>query len=417
MDVIDTVVVGGGQAGLALSHWLTELDRDHVVLERGRVAERWRSERWDSLRLLSPNWMTRLPGGGYDGPDPDGYMSASQLAELLDRYASSFDAPVLDQTTVVAVEPAGTGAGYRVVTDRGTWAAANVVVATGWSDRPLVPAAAAVLAGTIHQVTPSSYRNPDRLPDGGVLVVGASASGVQLADELLRSGRDVVLAVGGHSRLPRRYRGMDIWWWMDRLGVLDETIDDAPDRAAARHEPSLQLVGRPTGENLDLATLQSLGVRLAGHLRHIDGHRVAFAEDLGATTAAAEARMRRMLAAIDRYVDGNGLAAEVLDPERIDPVTPGPALDSLDLRAAGIATVVWATGFRRDYSWLHVPVLDASGEIAQRRGVTPAPGLYVLGLRFQHHRNSSFIDGVGRDAGTVAAHIAARSRTPLPAKV
>jgi putative flavoprotein involved in K+ transport len=415
MDAIDKVVVGAGQAGLAVSRYLTEHDRDHVVLERGRVAERWRTERWDSLRLLTPNWMTRLPGGGYDGPDPDGYMSASGVAELLDRYAFSFDAPLRDDTMVEAVDPSDDD--YRVTTDRGTWKAANVVVATGWSDRPLMPGAAANLASTIHQVTPTSYRNPDRLPDGGVLVVGASASGTQLADEMVQSGRDVVLAVGRHSRLPRRYRGMDIWWWLDRLGVLHKTIDEMTDPVAARREPSLQLVGRPTGDNVDLATLHALGVRLAGRLTRVDGHRVAFANDLARTTAAADTRMRRVLAAIDRHVDDNGLAAEVLEPENIDPVTPDAAFDSLDLHAAGITTVLWATGFRRDYSWLHVPVLDGSGEIRQRRGVTPAAGLYVLGLRFQHRRNSSFIDGVGHDARAVAAHIATRDRTSVRALV
>jgi putative flavoprotein involved in K+ transport len=415
MHAIETVVIGAGQAGLALSRCLTEHGRDHVVLERGRVAERWRSERWDSLRLLTPNWMTRLPGGGYCGPQPDGYMTASDVAGLLDRYARSFDAPVQDGTTVDAVDP--TDGGYLVRTDRGTWAAANVVVATGWSDRPWAPAPAARLEPDVHQVTAATYRNPGRLPDGGVLVVGASASGTQLADELRRSGRDVVLAVGSHSRLPRRYRGMDIWWWLHRLGILDKTIDEMPDPLAARREPSIQLVGKPTGDSVDLGTLQGLGVRLVGRLAHVDGDRVGFADDLPHTAAVADARMRRVLGAVDRYIDDTGLAAEVLDREAIDPVAPQPAFDSLHLREARITTVVWATGFRRDYSWLHVPVLDQFGEIRQRQGVTPAAGLYVLGLRFQHRRNSNFIGGVGRDARTVARAIATRDRTRVRAPV
>jgi putative flavoprotein involved in K+ transport len=413
MRRVETVVVGAGQAGLALSRCLSDLGRDHVVLERGRVAERWRSERWDSLRLLSPNWMTRLPGGGYAGPEPDGYMTSSELIDLLDRYALSFAAPVLDGTTVETVAP--TDGGYVIRTDRGTWTAANVVVATGWSDRSFVPSLASGLGSAVHQVTSTSYRNPDRLPGGGVLVVGASASGTQIADELRRSGREVVLAVGRHGRLPRRYRGMDIWWWLDRLGALDKTIDEMPDPVAARREPSLQLVGRPTGENIDLGTLQALGIRLAGRLAGVEGRRVAFAGDLPLTTAAADTRMRGVLAAIDRYVDENGLATEVLDGERIDPMTSEAAAQSLDLSAERIGTVVWATGFRRDYSWLCVPVFDALGEIRQRKGVTPAAGLYVLGLRFQHRRNSNFIDGVGRDARSLADLIATRSRTRVRA--
>jgi putative flavoprotein involved in K+ transport len=414
MQATDTVIIGAGQAGLAMSRCLTDQGRDHVVLERNRVADRWRNERWDSLRLLTPNWMTRLPGWSYTGPDPDGYMTSSAFAELLDRYALTFDAPVREDTTVEAVDPAEDG--YVVRTDQDRWAAANVVVATGWCDRPLVPDAAVDLSPSIVQVTPTSYRNPDLLPDGGVLVVGASASGVQLADELRRSGRQVVLSVGRHSRLPRGYRGMDIWWWLDRLGVLDKTIDEMPDPVSARREPSLQLVGRPSGENLDLGTLEAVGVQLVGRLTHVDGVRVAFADDLPRTAAAADTRMRRVLAAVDRHVADNGLAAEVLDPERIAPVAPHAAFDALDLRAAGITTVLWATGFRRHYPWLHVPVLDASGEIRQRLGRTPAAGLYVLGQRFQHRRNSSFIDGVGRDARAVATHIA-RHRSSIRATV
>jgi putative flavoprotein involved in K+ transport len=412
MDTIDTIIIGAGQAGLAMSHRLTEQARPHVILERGRLAERWRSQRWDSLRLLTPNWMTRLPGYRYRGPDPDGYLSASGVVDYLDDYAHSFDAPIVEDAPVDVI--AAIDGGFRIVTGRHVWSAANVVVATGWCDEPFVPAAAAGLDSGVHQLTPSSYRNPGELPDGGVLVVGASASGVQLADEIRRSGRNVVVAVGRHSRLPRRYRGMDIWWWLDRLGVLDKTIDEMPDPVAARHEPSLQLVGRPDGGNLDLETLRSGGVLLAGRLTAINGHTVSFADDLGPTTSGAEDRMRRILAAIDRYIDAAGLTSEVLDADAAAPFAAGASPTGIDLRAAGIATVLWATGFRRVYSWLRVPVLDGSGEIRHRQGVTRAPGLYALGLRFQHRRNSSFLDGVGRDAQTIADHIA--SRNPIMAR-
>jgi putative flavoprotein involved in K+ transport len=297
-----------------------------------------------------------------------------------------------------------------VATDRGSWQADRVVVATGHCDRPHVPALAAGLGPSVHQVTPSDYHNPAGLPDGGVLVVGAAASGVQLADELARSGRDVVLAVGGHTRLPRRYRGMDIWWWLERLGVLDQTIDEVRDPERARREPSLPLVGRPGGGDLDLGTLSELGVRLAGRLTAIDGRTAQFGGDLVDTCARADARMRCLLADIDAHVDANGLAAEVLDPDPIRSVRPAGEPGRVDLAAERISTVVWATGYRRRYPWLRVPALDATGELRHRRGVTPVPGLYVLGLRFQHRRNSSFIDGVRHDAEFIADHIAARGR-------
>ena len=256
---------------------------------------------------------------------------------------------------------------------------------------------------------PSRYRNPRGLPDGGVLVVGASATGVQLADELAAAGRPVVLAVGRHSRLPRRYRGMDIFWWLERIGSLDRTIDEMADPASARREPSLQLVGRPDHADLDLATLQAVGVELAGRLVAVDGSAVRFARDLPSTVAAVDERRRQLLASIDAHIDATGLAAEVLDPVPPRPVAVGGAPDHLDLRARGITTVIWATGHRRSYPWLALPVLDAAGEIRQRRGVTPVPGLYVLGQRFQHRRSSSFIDGVGRDAVDIADHLTGRT--------
>ena len=261
----------------------------------------------------------------------------------------------------------------------------------------------------ISHVTPSAYRNPASLPDGGVLVVGASATGVQLADELHRAGRDVVVAVGSHTRAPRRYRGMDIFWWLEQIGRFDRTIDEIDDPVAARTEPSLQLVGRTDHTNLDLATLAGAGVRLTGRLTGIDGHRVGFAADLATSVAAADARMYRILADIDAHVAAAGLTREVLDPEPQATLITTGSPTTMDLRARGITSVVWATGHRRSYPWLHVPVLDARGEIRQHRGVTPVDGLYVLGQRFQHHRNSNFIDGVGRDAAFVADHLTGRT--------
>ena len=406
-ETTNTVVIGAGQAGLAVSRCLTARGIEHVVLDRGRVAERWHSERWDSLRLLTPNWMTRLPGSCYDGPDPDGFMTASETARFFDRYAARIAAPVREHAEVVDV--ASADGGFCVTTTAGTLSAANVVIATGWCDRPATPAAAADLAPRINQVTPNAYRNPHQLAPGGVLVVGASATGVQLADEFHRAGRRVMVAVGSHQRMPRTYRGMDCFWWLDQLGVWDRTIDEVDDARAARAEPALQLVGRPDHATLDLHVLQRRGVELVGRLAGAEGTTVHFRPDLAATTTEADARLSRLLPRIDRAIEACGLAGEVLPAEPVRAVRVSTPPEAVDLAAAGITNVVWATGYRRSYPWLRLPILDRRGEIAQYRGVTHVPGAYVLGQRFQHFRNSNFIDGVGRDAGHVAALIAARS--------
>ncbi|HZI43826.1 MAG TPA: NAD(P)-binding domain-containing protein [Ilumatobacter sp.] len=405
MRTTNTMIIGGGQAGLALSHCLTTLGRDHLVLERGRVAERWRSARWDSLRLLTPNWMTRLPGYSYDGPDQDGFMTAGEVVGFFEDYAESFDAPVRDSTAVRRVAPCGDL--FVIETDDGPFLARNVVIATGWCDQDAVPAMATNISSRINQVVPSRYRNPDDLPAGGVLVVGASATGVQLAQELHLSGRPVTLAIGTHSRMPRTYRGMDSYWWLELLGALDRTIDDVGDPLAARREPSLQLVGSPEGSTLDLATLQTIGVRLVGRLQAIDGGRATFAPNLNAIVADTDRRMHRVLDRVDDAVERLSLSAEMLAPDRPGRVAPVSPIASLDLHAAGITSVVWATGYRRRYDWIELPILDQHGEIVQYRGVTPTPGVYVLGQRFQHYRSSNFIDGVGRDALAVAEHITA----------
>ncbi len=411
MRHVHTLVIGGGQAGLAMSRCLTERGLDHVVLERGRVGERWRSERWDSLRLLTPNWMSRLPGHRYDGADPDGFMSAPDVVGYLEGYARRIGAPVHTGTTVRSVRR--DGGRFLVDTDRGRWSADTVVVATGACDRPHVPSFASDLPDDVGQVVPSRYRNPDGLAEGGVLVVGASATGVQLADEIHASGRPVTLAVGRHIRLPRGYRGRDIMWWLDRMGVLDETFDRLADLARSRSQPSLQLVGRPDHRSLDLPALAARGVRLAGRAIGVAGDTVTFAGDLAATTAAADHKLRRLLERIDAFATGSGLDGEVGPPETVPPVRLEAGPTAIDLRAGGIRTVVWATGYRRGYPWLHVPVLDASGEIRHTGGVTPVPGLYVLGLTLLRRRKSTFIDGVGADASDLADHIV-HHRPPRP---
>jgi putative flavoprotein involved in K+ transport len=403
---IDTLVIGGGQAGLAMSRCLSDRSVDHVVLERGRVAERWRTERWDSLRLLTPNWQTRLPGFRYDGAEPDGYMSMPQLVSFFERYARSFGAPIELGTSVLGVERAG--ALLRVQTNRGTWLARNVVIATGYSDLPYVPPLARELSPRIVQTVPAHYRNPEQLPHAGVLVVGASATGVQLADEIHASGRPVTLAVGRHQRLPRTYRGRDILWWLDAMGVLDEAADKVFDINASRTQPSLQLAGRSDVHSLDLTTLQQQGIRVLGRLVGADDERVSFADDLIATTAASDVKLAQVLQRIDAFISTRALpAAEPAEP--FEP-TWTAFLDTtkttIDLESAGIGSVMWATGFTRKYPWLNVPVFDNRGDIVHRDGITPVPGLFVVGMHFQRRRKSAFIDGVGADAAFLADRIA-----------
>jgi len=411
MKRVDAVVIGGGQAGLATSRALGDRGVGHVVLERGRVAERWRSERWDSLTMLTPRWMSRLPGWAYRGPDPHGFMSRDELVVYLEQYARSFDAPVESGVTVTSV--VRDRAGYRVATSAGTWWAPSVVIATGHSDRPRVPDFATGVDERIAQVVPSRYRRPDRLPAGGVLVVGASATGVQLASEIQGSGRPVTLAVGRHSRLPRRYRGRDILEWFDAMGVFNERADRVPNLASSRGAPSLQLVGSRDHRSIDLATLQDEGVRLVGAMVAAGGGRARFARTLGEHVGIAEQRLADQLARIDAYIASRAMDAPAAEPIRPVPVADAPA--ELDLFAYGIRTIVWATGFRRSYPWLHVPVLDPRGEIRHVRGVTAAPGLFAIGLHFQSRRNSSFIDGVGPDARAIARHVASHVGRPTAA--
>jgi putative flavoprotein involved in K+ transport len=401
MQRTHAIVIGGGQAGLAMSRCLHDRGIDHVVLEQGRLAERWRSARWDSLRLLSPNWMSRLPGWTYRGTDPDGFMTAHELACYLEHYARSFAAPVETATRVCRLERRD--GLYRVETDRGDWQAPVAVIATGQCQEPAVPAIAARLPATIRQFTPATYRAPRQLPQGPVLVVGASSSGVQLAQEIHQSGRPVTLAVGQHTRLPRRYRGRDIMWWLDRAGVYDERAEALPDLASARRQPSLQLIGSPDGRSLDLGVLRRQGVRLAGRLIDIEATRVRFADNLAETMAAAEQKLLRLVARIDDFIAAAGMTAEPAEPPPLLVPERGPA--EIDLAQAGIAAVVWATGYARRYPWLRVPVLDPRGEIEHHGGVTRSPGLYVLGLQFLRRRKSHLIDGVGSDAEELADHM------------
>jgi putative flavoprotein involved in K+ transport len=332
-------------------------------------------------------------------------MDRDSVVGMLEAYARAHAAPILEMTRVRRLSAYGWT--FRAGTDRGELSARAVVIATGACDLPAVPGWAAALNPALTQVTPSSYRSPAGLPGGGVIVVGASATGAQLAREIHASGRPVTLAVGRHTRLPRRYRGRDIMYWLDRAGVLDEPWDRVPDLAAARRQPSLQLSGKPEEADLSLARLAAEGVRLVGRAEGGAGNRIAVRPDLAAACAASEQRRRRTLARIDAF------AAQAAPDVPADlgawdaPRHPVSEVAGLDLAADGIQSVVWATGYRRDYRWLRLPVFDRYGEIAHRGGVTAVPGLYALGLPFLRRRGSTLIDGVGRDARALAPLIAA----------
>ena len=387
-----------------MSRRLSERSIDHVVLERGEIANSWRTERWDSLRLLTPNWQSRLPGFGYDGDDPDGFRTTPETIAFLARYAEIIAAPVQTHTRVTSLGK--TEDGYRLATTEGEWRCKTVVLASGACNIPRVPAFAGEVPHTIRTLTPMDYRNPRQLDEGGVLVVGASATGTQLADEIHRSGRPVMLSVGEHIRAPRTYRGKDIQWWMDKAGVLDERYDEIEDIGRARRVPSFQLTGTPERLTLDLNALTAHGVKLTGPLAAIRDGKALFSGSLRNQCALSDLKLGRLLDTFDQWATAKGLDGEVEPPHRLEPthVEDTPPL-SLDLRSGEIRTIIWASGFRPDYSWLEVPVLDRKGLIRHDGGVVPSPGMYLMGMPFLRRRKSALIDGAGDDARDLSAHL------------
>ena len=410
------VVIGAGHTGLAVSYLLSRRSIDHVVLERGEVANTWRTERWEALRLLTPNWQTRLPGFAYDGDDPHGFMTMPEIVGFLDRYARVVDPPLHTLTTVISVRKDGEN--YEVVTDRGVWWCRSVVLATGGFNLPKVPPIAAALPASVDSVTPIDYRRPSDLREGGVLVVGVSATGVQLADEIHRSGRPVTVSVGEHVRMPRVYRGRDIRYWFEVTGLSDERYDQVDDILRARTVPSPQLVGTPDRRMLDLNALTDQGVRMVGRLAGIRDGKAQLSGSLHNKCNRSDLKMGRLLLLIDEWITENGLDAEYDPPHRYGRtrVEKSPPL-GLDLTSGKIKTVVWATGYRPDYSWLHVPVLDHKGRLRHDGGiVTGSPGMYRIGLNFLRRRKSSFIHGAEDDARDLVDHLSAYLSIRVPAR-
>ena len=388
-----------------MSRCLAQRSIDHVVIERGEVANSWRTERWDSLRLLTPNWQSRLPGFGYDGDDPDGYRTMPEVIDFIDTYARVIAAPVRTHTTVTAVRY--TDPGYLVITNQGEWRCRTVVLASGACNIPRVPAVADAVPGAIKTVHSMDYRNPEQLDEGGVLVIGASATGTQLADEIHRSGRPVTMAVGEHIRAPRVYRGKDIEWWMDVAGVHDETYQEVEDIKRARSVPSLQLAGSPERRTLDLNALTDIGVMLIGRLAGINDGKAQFSGALRNQCKLSDLKMGRLLDTIDEWARDSGRDGEFQPPHRLAPtrIEEAPPL-GMDLATGDIRTILWATGYRPDFSWLDVPVLDRKGQVRHDGGIVESPGLYLMGMQFLRKRKSALIDGAGDDARDLSEHLA-----------
>jgi putative flavoprotein involved in K+ transport len=398
-----------------MSRCLADRSIDHVVLERGEVANTWKNERWDSLRLLTPNWQSRLPGYAYEGDDPHGFRTMPETIDLIERYAEEISAPVRTNCRVTSV--CGIDGGYSVTTDQGEWQCRTVVIATGACNIANVPAVAEGVPSSIATLTSIRYRNPDQVEQGGVLVVGASASGTQIADEIHRSGRPVTLSVGEHIRVPRVYRGKDIKWWMDAAGVLDEFYTEVDNIDRVRNVPSLQLAGSDDRRTVDLNSLTDIGVKLIGRLAGMNDGKAQFSGSLRNKCEMSDLKMNRLLDRIDEWAAEHSSNGEVGPPHRFEStrVEASPPL-GMDLTNGEIRTIVWATGFRPDHSWLDVPVFDRKGRIQHDGGVVDSPGMYLMGMPFLRRRKSSLIDGAADDARDLSTHLAAclDGRVPAP---
>ena len=403
---IDTVVIGGGQAGLAMSYHLTRVGREHVVLERGRVAQSWRSERWDSLMFQFPSSSIQLPGYSYETDEPDGYVPKDEIVRFIECYAERINAPVRCEQKVIALRPNTASDHLLVETEHGSFEAVNVVVATGPFQRPNMPAFAPSMPAHIFQVHSRDYRKPDQLPPGAVLAVGSGASGCQIAEELHQAGRKIFLSVGQFHKIPRRYRNRDIYWWLEVLGIWYRPLELQPEVRNLR----FVVTGAGGGHDIDLRRFAADGMTLLGRLRGFADGKLLIAADLEETLAKGDAWFASFKTRMDDYAWQNGMGSEQNLAE--EPVLPLPAwsrpMSELDLKGVGITSVVWSSGFRLDFGWVKIPIFNDAGEPHHRRGIADWPGLYFLGLRRTYAVSSALLAGVGHDAGFIADHIAAR---------
>jgi putative flavoprotein involved in K+ transport len=413
-EFIDTIVVGGGQAGLSASWHLKRRGRAHLVLDRGRIGDTWR-KRWDSFCLVTPNWTCRLPGFPYDGEDPEGFMLRDEIVDYVERFAASFDPPTRGGIEVRRLGLSEADGHFALETSEGLLEAENVIVAVGTHQHPNIPAWDSRLAEDVVRLHTRDYRNPDQLPDGAVLVVGSGQSGCQVVEDLHGAGRAVHLCVGRAGRLPRRYRGRDIIAWQDLAGFFEVPVDEHPLGPAIRFKPHPHLSGRDGGRTIDLRRLALDGVRLHGRLRDAEGHRLCFAEDLAESLDAVDRFCAEQLAKIDKFIAREGLEAPASELEPVD-WRPGATATTLDLREAGIASVIYATGFHFDFGWIDLPLFDDRGYPRYERGVSALPGLYFLGLHWLHSQGSGLFHQVGRDAEFVVDHLCAAEGDRGPTK-
>jgi putative flavoprotein involved in K+ transport len=397
-----TVIIGAGQAGLAASYHLTQQKRDHVILEKHRIGEAWRSAKWDSFTLVTPNWMLQLPGFAYDGDDPDGFMVRNEIVQYLEDFVEQFDPPVRTSVEVTAIEPADVD--FKLATSDGFMTASNVIVATGTFQSPNIPSLAAKLPPQMNQLHSSAYRNPHQLPDGAVLIVGSAQSGCQIAEELNAAGRKVYLATGGADRLPRRYRGKDSFWWADQLGIFDQTVDKLPSRDA-RFNPNPQVTGKDGGHTLSLHHLARDGVILMGRMLDANGTEIKLADDLVDNLKRADKFAAEFKKGVDKLIEKKDMDLSEDDQPELHAGYDTEVITELDLNTAGITSVIWATGYNYGFSWIDFPVFDDVGYPVTERGITDQPGLYFVGLHFLHTRESGLLSGVGADAAHVVQHL------------
>ena len=402
----DTVIVGGGQAGLAMSAVLQRHGREHVVIERARIGERWRSERWDSLRFQFPNWSLQLPGYSYPGDDPDGFAGYREVLATIEEYAAHVRAPVREHSEVVDLTEDDSDGGFVVSVANGAVHAQHVVLATGPFQRPRIPEVSRQVSAAVLQTDPTRYRCPEQLPEGAVLVVGSGGSGCQIADELVHAGRRVYLSVSRHRHVPRRLWGKDLYWWLDKMGRFDVTIDSFP---ARRWPPSMVVTGVDGGYDISVRELAADGVTVLGRIRGGYGDQLGVAGDANQVLDEADEAYATFLDAARNYartIAREDLAEEQLTVSAARPTTAVTEIDTLNVARADITTIIWATGYTYDYHWVKIPVFDERGHPIQRRGLTDRPGLYFLGLHWMHTIKSGLFSGVGHDAEYLADRMA-----------
>jgi putative flavoprotein involved in K+ transport len=410
-EKIDTVIIGAGHAGLTMSYFLSQRGLEHVIVERGRVGERWISERWDSFHFQFPNWTIELPGYKYQTQDPDGFVSGRQIVRFIQEYADFIKAPVRSGVDVTALEISSNSMPYLLRTTAGAIEASNVVIATGQREKGVIPQFSSDVPNDIRQLHSSAYRNPDELAPGAVMVVGSGASGFQIAEDLHQNGRQVYVCMGRHRRLARRYRGRDYAWWASEQGLFERRWADLPAarQSTASIPPGPLLTGVNGGYEADWRELASKGIVLLGRLKAVKGARLELAADLEDNLAKGEEWVANFKKSVDDYIAKNQLDFPTDSSPRLEGGASAPILE-LDLKSAGITSIIWATGFGNDYAWLKLPLLDERREPVHARGVTQFPGIYFIGLRWLYKQKSGFLSfgGPGEDAAYLAEQIAAR---------